>query len=649
VKYSRLTLALSFSLAPLLAQAADASAELFSRHPEYHGARLSPTGEYVSVITPYEKFDAVSVIKLGGQYERTVIKFDPKEKESIASTDWTDDFRIIALKAKDYGLLEQPLLNGTIYASDADGKNQKQLFGYQKDEGNRRSPLKDLATSDLMSLVDNSGGQALFSYVPWERSRSDTSSYVYRSDTHSGKREMVEKIEGGYAVADRSGKLRFRIDSTIDDVPLAWYRPTGSESDWTPVPKSLAGYSFYPMSFAADNNTAFALISDHGEPTSLYKIDVRAGTRTRLTGNETFSVRNVVWGGYDETPVAVMYDAGKPKVDYVDPSSPWAQLHAGLMKALPGQLVQFAGFSKDDNRVLVFASSDRNPGSYYLYDRQAKSLSLLFETEEWIKPDQMSPMQPIEFDNRDGTRLYGYYTAPLGKKGPLPMIVMPHGGPYGITDTWGYDSDVQFLASQGYAVLQINFRGSGARGDNFEKLTRKQWGTGIQDDITDGVRWAIAQGMADSKRICIYGASFGGYSAAMNPIRNPGMYRCAIGYAGVYDLAEMKSSGDTNDSRQGRYYLDHSVGSSDEQVVATQSPARRAAELDVPILLIHGKSDWRAPVEQFNVMEAALKKAGKTYEVLLTADEGHGFYDEKHQAAAYSRILSFLRKYNPAD
>ena len=251
----------------------------------------------------------------------------------------------------------------------------------------------------------------------------------------------------------------------------------------------------------------------------------------------------------------------------------------------------------------------------------------------------------MEFKNRTGETLFGIYTAPLNRSGKLPLVVTPHGGPFGPYDRWGYDADVQFLANRGCAVLQVNFRGSGGRGENFERATYRQWGTGIQDDIADGVRWTIDQGMTDPGKVCIFGASFGGYSAIMNPIRNPGMYKCAIGYAGIYDPAEMYKSGDINDSKQGRSFLARAVGA--EEDLASQSPARRVAELDVPVLLIHGRSDHRAPIEQFNLMEAALKRAGKPFEVLVKPDEGHGFYNAANRTEAYERMEAFLRKYNP--
>jgi dipeptidyl aminopeptidase/acylaminoacyl peptidase len=220
---------------------------------------------------------------------------------------------------------------------------------------------------------------------------------------------------------------------------------------------------------------------------------------------------------------------------------------------------------------------------------------------------------------------------------------MPHGGPFGVEDHWGFDPDVQFLASLGYGVLQVNYRGSGGRGDDFEVANYGGWGTGIQDDITDAVKYVVAQGLADAGKMCIYGVSFGGYSAMMNPIRNPGMYKCAIAYAGVYDMDKHYEF--RNGSKQGRSFFEMTMG--DQAARRAQSPALQIEKLDAPLLLIHGKTDYIVPFDQFNIADSALKRAGKTYETLAKADEGHGFYKEANRAEAYARIRAFLLKYNP--
>jgi dipeptidyl aminopeptidase/acylaminoacyl peptidase len=632
------------------AQVAD-PAKLFAREPEYQGATLSPNGAYVAVTTPYEDRRALSLIKLSGKFERSVIKFDvgpdPITEEIVVPQPvgvfWSDDERIVVTKAKDFGRFGSLVSTGEVYSSNADGTNQVQLFGYVPDRGNLRSRLKDKGRPSAFRVLPDSHGKTLFYYRPWTTGNSKSITSVYRVDTYKGLREEVEQFPDFVAVdADNSGELRVNTRWDLNDKQIVQYRPTAGAA-WTPMPDAIAGKSFNLWLFDKDDNRAYAEISDHGEPAAVYKIDLAAGSREKLASNPTLEVTSFDRAGRLGPPVVVSYRAGRPKVDYLDPKSPWAQLHAGLMKAFPGQMIDFVDVTKDEKTLLFYAYSDRHPGAYYLFDRTTNKPSLLFETRDWIDPSRMSPMQAVEFKNRTGETIYGFLTTPVGRTGPQPLVVMPHGGPFGVSDYWGFDNDAQFLASLGYAVLQVNYRGSSGRGDAFMEANYRQWGTGIQDDIADGVKYVIAQNLVDGKRVCIYGGSFGGYSAMMNPIRNPGMYKCAIGYAGVYDLQSLVSHDDG--SKQNRSFFARTMG--DAVLQDDQSPLKQIAKLDIPILLIHGKSDQTAPFSQFRQAEAALSRAGKTYETLAKADEGHGFYKEANRVEAYNRMKAFLLKYNP--
>ena len=309
------------------------------------------------------------------------------------------------------------------------------------------------------------------------------------------------------------------------------------------------------------------------------------------------------------------------------------------MKAFPGQLISFDGFSRDNNKVLFSAHSDRQPASNYLYDRTTKKLLQVAESRPWIKPEQLAPTRSIEFQSRDGRKLFGFHTARDDSKRPL--VVIPHGGPHGVHDAWGYDGDVQFFASRGYGVLQVNFRGSGGRGKDFEEDGYLEWGGKMQDDIADGVKWLIANKLADADRICTFGASFGGYAALMQPIRNPGMYKCAAGYVGVYDLGIMKKEGDINDTRFGRRYMDRVLGT-DDAILAANSPARNVDRIGVPVFLAQGSLDQRVPMQQFNALKKALSAAGIEVDSMVAQGEGHGFYKPENRAELYRRVDAFI-------
>ena len=596
-------------LAPM-ATAQTIPAETFAKRADYKWATMSPNGEYIAVLTPFEDRHALTILKIAGEMTSTLIKF-PDAKETIANVDWTDDTRLLVTKGFDYGALTEPLINGDVYTVDADSGKQEQIFGYIEDTSNRRERLKDNGYTYLMRTLPNTGGEALFYFQPRRVGNSDERTSVFRANTHTGARKQVETIKEYVGIdADNAGTPRVMSGATIEGYPWLKYRPSAApDSPWVPVPASISKRTLTVSYFEPDNNIAYAWIDDESEAPELYRVDFAAGTRTKVsnTPGQTPGAGDVLNAGYEGRPFAAIYNNGKPRVDYFDPKSEWAQLHSGLMKAFPGQLIDFVSFSKDNKKVLFLAYSDRNPGTYYLFDRTTNKPSQLFQTREWIDASKMAPSRPIEFKNASGVSLTGIYTAPLGKTGPQPLIVMPHGGPFGISDAWGYDSDVQFLASRGYAVLQVNYRGSGGRGDAFGRSTWQQWGTGIQDDIRDGVKWVISQQLADPGKVCTYGISFGGYSALMNPIRNPGMYKCAIGYAGVYDLPKFITA-ETGRGSRSKAYFDRTMGS-DMAKLADQSPAARVSDLLLPVLLIHGKADRTAPFDQYVVMEAALKAA----------------------------------------
>jgi dipeptidyl aminopeptidase/acylaminoacyl peptidase len=291
----------------------------------------------------------------------------------------------------------------------------------------------------------------------------------------------------------------------------------------------------------------------------------------------------------------------------------------------------------------VLVESDTDPGQFFLYDAEARKLTFLLARRPWIKPEQMAPMEPVLLKARDGLPLHGYLTRPPGKSDAkhLPLVVFVHGGPYYIRDAWGYDSDVQALASRGYAVLQVNYRGSGGYGDAFVRAGFRQWGGTMQDDVTDATRWAIAEGIADAGRICIFGGSYGGYAALEGATRETDLYRCAIGYVGVYDLRLMYSRGDIPQSMFGENYLKMVLGE-DESILWDRSPIAHLDRLKAKVMLIVGGADRRVPPVQGENLHSALNKAHVEHEWLYQRTEGHGFYDEKHREELLASVMAFL-------
>jgi dipeptidyl aminopeptidase/acylaminoacyl peptidase len=298
--------------------------------------------------------------------------------------------------------------------------------------------------------------------------------------------------------------------------------------------------------------------------------------------------------------------------------------------------------------VLSWAAND--PGSYYILDLRKKSLKPFLARMPWIKPAQMAKVIPITYKARDGLLIHGYLTVPAGREPQhLPLIVYPHGGPW-VRDSWEFDDTAQFLANRGYAVLQMNYRASVGYGDSFYRKGLHKIGREIQDDIEDGARWAVAQGITDPQRMAILGASYGGYSALMGLIQTPDLYRCGVSLAGVTDWAPLIES--RRELSPIAYGLTASlVGDPVKQAAQLRevSPLAHVDRIQVPVLIVHGKDDMNVPYAQATALVAELDRLHKPYEFMSRANELHGFRNAKNKAEYFTRVDAFLAKYLPPD
>jgi dipeptidyl aminopeptidase/acylaminoacyl peptidase len=342
-------------------------------------------------------------------------------------------------------------------------------------------------------------------------------------------------------------------------------------------------------------------------------------------------------------------------VHYFDAKS--AQLQKDLHEVFPGDSLRLQNFSADGKRALVLVTNDRSPGKYYLYDETKQSVEQITARAPWIDPKLMGEVKPITYKARDGLDIAGYLTTPPGKAPKkLPLIVYPHGGPYAVRDIDGFDPYAQFFASRGYAVLQMNFRGSGGYGTKFLEAGAREWGGKMQDDVTDAVKWAVSQGVADEGRVCIFGASYGGYAALMGAAMTPDIYRCVISYAGVTDLESMFQPrimgriGYRDRAPEEIVFLNRMIGDrKDAEYLHERSPAWNAAKIRAPVFIAHGELDMVVPFSNAQAMKSALEREHKPVEFFSRTDEGHGFEQEANEIALFTQVETFLRKYNPPD
>lgn len=641
---SRALMGAVLALQPLVSMAGDLiPVETFARHATISTPRLSPDGRYIALRMDGEDgIHALVVYAIADMGHPLSVLHMPKY-EVPANFVWTSPTRLIVERGREFGSIEKPLLTGEILATDVDGKNQDYLYGRDATRFGRRARTRgtDRGFGFYAGQPDKANGHFYMGAEDWD---SNNQSSLYDVDADHNTRHLIGDIgvsNLNFMVGkDSQAHYAFGYNNNFDYV--VYHQ---SRSGWTSLTAEQVGRSFTPISSAPDGRHIYAFYSKDGGPNSLVEVTEEGGARKVLAAAGVGSVDDIEWTSQPSEPFATTLAVGIPTARYIDLNAPMSKLHRALSLKFPGSYVRFVNFSDDGSTLLFGVHSDRNPGSYFLIDTRSYKVTKLFDVAPWIDPNQMAERRPINFKASDGTELEAILTIPHGGgEKNLPMVLMPHGGPIGIEDTWFYDGDAQFLASRGYLVLQVNFRGSSGRGVNFQRAGYHQWGTGIQQDLIDGVKWAIAQKYADRNRICIFGASFGGYSALMAPIRAPGLFKCAVGYAGIYDMAMRYTKGDTQESELGRNALRAQMGEDKEDLDAN-SPDKLADKIDVPVLLIHGEDDQRAPFSQFKAMKAALDAAHKPYEYLTKPGEGHGFYDEKNNIELFNTLQAFLEKH----
>ncbi|MCU8089881.1 alpha/beta hydrolase family protein [Shewanella sp. SM21] len=623
-------------------------AQLFSKGDEYSDVKISPTGKYLSAITSVEGKNVLLVLDTQTKKLLNAIRFP--DNAQVGDYEWANSERLVLAKEYLKGWQDTPIYYGELMAVNADGSRKAYLFGFESGEQQTGSNIKKntpmRASAFILDPLPDDERYMLVNAIPWnDRINLDfeLSQDVYRVDLFNGTRKRITGSPIGRArfMTDHQGEVRFVAGEDNKNITKVFYRKDGN---WVNTDKLNLGLAdFKPLSFADDKNTIYAAGRSQGETLGVYKINLETGDKTEIIQDENVDPSNFWINGTNKQLYAVEFENGYPSYAFVDNEDSHAKLLKDLLGALPGHQVRIVSETRDAAKLVVLAFNDRNPGDYYIFDTKTLKLEYLAAAKKWLDPEQMADVKPITFTSRDGKQLHGYLTLPFGKEAKnLPLVVNPHGGPHGIRDWWGFDPQNQYLASQGIAVLQVNFRGSGGYGDQFERAGYQKWGSDIQHDIIDATQYVIDQGFADKERICIVGGSFGGYSALQSAVLAPDMFKCAIGVAGVYDLELMFNEGDVANSRSGTSYLKDVLGQ-DKAVLKAMSPSENVDKLKANILLVHGGEDERAPIEQLESLEKGLKAHNYPYQKLVMDNEGHGFYNDEHRAKYYEQMLSFLK------
>jgi dipeptidyl aminopeptidase/acylaminoacyl peptidase len=615
----------------------------FVNEDQYALPRLAPDGRHIAITVRVPAGERpVPVVMV---YSLPEMKVDGAIRlpafEVPLDYRWVSNSRLVIARGMELGSREKPVSTGELLATDIDGKKQEYLHGYrmfkESSRGNRYQD--DSAYGYIEEVAREYNNHVFVTSRLWDSDRT----LLYDIDARSAVRKLLADVPvaGLRFQIQHDGKPRFAYGAD-DENHAVLFRHNDTTGAWDKL--SDMGSRYTLLGFSGDDTRFAALYSKAGEPDSLVREDLKTGERKTLFSSPVAEPAGMLYGAKGGLPFGVHSSIGIPHATYFDDKDEDVRLHKLLSQQFAGSWISFDSFSEDGKLLLFGVSSDRDPGSYYLFNRTTGKADLLFSAMEGIDPEQMAERRPVSFPTRDKHTMYGFLTVPAHPAGTrLPMVLLPHGGPHFVADDWFFNTDAQFLASRGYAVLQVNFRGSDGRGPGFMLAGYRQWGGKIQDDMVDGVKWAIDQGLVDPHRICVYGASFGGYSALMLAAREPEMFRCAIGYAGVYDLNLMATTDEARTSKRFQAQLKRFIGT-DKAELDRFSPAMLAARIKVPVLLVHGGKDKRAPLNQAEAMRAALVQAGRPPEWFVAPNEGHGFYDTRNVTEFYQRLEAFLAK-----
>ncbi len=614
--------------------------EDFARLPKLRNPAFSPDGERFAAV---QEVDGRMNLVAADMKARKLTRVTSFTSVDVSSYRWIGAKRVVfSVYDSKKGLTEQR--GGGLFAVNWDGSDPKELSPTASDCAARnqicrqtrflrRIPGQD---EDILVLAND---------------RDFETVDVYRMNTRTGRKTLITEDNPGKVnnwIVDKD--LVPRAAWSSDDKKLEgtfWYRDD-AKAKWRKV-ASFSDFApqFRPVAFDADGSL-FVASNLESDRFGLYVFDPKTGKPGEKIAQHPLADIEDGLVQRSGAVVGLVIDADKPEYVWFEESYAKVQKLADV--SLPNRSNRLVPL--DNGKFVVESTSDRDPGTYYLLDPAQRTLEEMLRTIDWLKPEALSPMSVVRYKARDGLEIPAYLTLPNGREAKkLPLVAWIHGGPWA-RDDWRFDPEVQFLASRGYAVLQPNFRGSTGFGSKHYKSSFKQWGQAMQDDITDGIRHLVAQGIVDADRVCIGGGSYGGYATLMGLVKDPKQYRCGISVVGVSDLIWMQELGysDFNsfnpDSADAFFSITMGDLKADRAMLEQYSPRRHADKVQAPVLFVHGADDKRVPIKHAEGMRDALKAANKPYEWVVFSGEGHGFLKPENRIEYYKRMEAFLRQYN---
>lgn len=593
------------------------SVEDFMKNPGNFGYELSPDGNYITFSSAWENRSNVFVKKMNDDSEP--VRVSNSKDRDVAGFYWKDNN---LLYVKDKGGDE----NFHIYSTTFNGSEEKDLTPYPNVTVGILSGLQGV--KDEILIMMNKEDATVFD--------------VYKLNVKTGETTHVAKNPGNITswLADRNGNVRIAVAS--DGVEGTILYRDSEKDEFKPFIEMEAGDEVMPLAFSKDNQYIYATSNKGRDKVEVVKYDLK-GNEEVIMSNDQVDVSGVLYSAEHDKLLYGAYITDKPHYQFFDEN--FEKLFRKIQSKLNVHESELGinDYNKEMTKFIVSVSSDTVYGKYYYYDSTTDELTELATLSPWLNPNELAEMHPISYKSRDGLTINGYLTLPKNKEAKdLPLIVNPHGGPWA-RDMWGFNPEVQLLANRGYAVLQVNFRSSTGYGKEFLQAGNKQWGLKIQDDITDGVQWAIDQGIADPDRIGIYGASFGGYATLAGITYTPDLYAAAVDYVGVSNIFTLLNTIPPYwETMRNMFYERVGHPEKDKELLTAVSPVFHVDKIKTPLFVAQGANDPRVNKAESDQIVEALRARGVDVEYMLKDNEGHGFANEENRIEFYNAMVKFF-------
>ena len=591
----------------------------FFKNPQEAGHQISPDGKYLSWLAPYERRLNVFVKPLNGGDTKRVTSETARD---IGGYFWKGD-RI--LYVKDFGGDE----NFHVVSVNLKGEDLKDLTPGEK----VRAQIVDGLIDDDKNIIVS-------------HNKRDAKVFdVFRTNVATGEEKLIAQNPGNITswMTDHDGKLR-AAGATDGVTTTMLYRDKETDA-FKPILTTNFKEQVAPMLFTFDNKRLIVNSNRGRDKSAIFEFDPLTAKEGKLIAEHAdVDMENVSYSRKRKVLTAANFTTWKGERKFLDKES--EAMFKKVEARLPGYEIAFTSSTKAEDKFIVATFNDKSRGKRYLYDKTSGKLDFIADVSPWLPETELADMKPISYTSRDGLTINGYLTLPKGVAAKnLPVVINPHGGPWA-RDAWRFNPEVQFLANRGYAVFQMNFRGSTGYGRKFWEASFKQWGKTMQDDVTDGVQWLIKEGIADPKRVAIYGGSYGGYATLAGVAFTPDLYAAAVDYVGVSNLFTFMNT----IPPYWKPFLDmfqEMVGDpvKDKDLLAATSPALHADKIKTPLFVAQGAKDPRVNIAESDQMVEALKKRGVTVEYMVKDNEGHGFRNEENRFEFYEAMEKFLAKH----